>query len=124
MNKIHCNANPGEPFRLNYFADGQCDMVTIAVLEEIKKLGKSWKFTWVSGAVNGSPHIFLYDEDFRMYIDLTARQFFSEDSMSTVAGTEEQMRALGYEFPVDEEEFREHLPTVVKEVRKMLGNTA
>ncbi len=120
---MHCGANPGAPFNLSYFADGQCDIVTIAILEEIKKLEKPWKLTWVSGAVRGNPHIFLYDMDFKLYIDLTARQFFSGEEMVTVAGTEKQLVALGYEFPVDEELFREHLPTVVEEARRLLNST-
>ena len=121
LNKLHCGANPGTPFSLSYFADGQCDLVSIAILETIKRVGKPWNFGWVSGKVKGNPHIFLYDKDVKLYIDLTARQFFSGDDMTTIAGTEEQLRELGYEFPVDEEEFREHLPTVLKEVRAMLN---
>ncbi len=118
LNKLHCGANPGKPLNLSYFADGQCDLVSIAILETIKKLKKPWNFTWVSSKVKGNPHIFLYDKDVKLYIDLTARQFFPGED--TIAGTEEQMKTLGYEFPVDEEYFKEHLPTVIKEAHKWL----
>ncbi len=121
MNKLHCSANPGKPLNLSYFADGQCDLVSIAILETIKKLQKPWNFRWVSSKVKGTSHIFLYDMDFKLCIDLTARQFFPGED--TIAGTEEEMKALGYEFPVDEEDFKKHLPTVVKEVEKALLET-
>jgi hypothetical protein len=111
--------NPDVPLNLSYFADGQCDLVSIAILETIKKLGKAWNLEWIAGRVNGNPHIFLYDKDAELYVDLTARQFFSEEDMATLAGTEKQLRAIGYEFPVDEELFREHLPTVIKEVKRL-----
>jgi hypothetical protein len=116
----HCSANPGTPLNLKYFADGQCDLVSVAILVKIKELQKPWDFEWVSGKVNGNPHIFLYDREWKIYIDLTARQFFSGEDMATIAGTEEQMKALGYEFPVDEEEFEDHYPNVVEEVRRMM----
>ncbi len=118
MNKLHCSAKPGKPLNFSYFADGQCDLVSIAILETIKKMQKPWKIRWISSKVNGTSHIFLYDMDVKLCIDLTARQFFPGED--TIAGTEEQMKALGYEFPVDEEGFKNHLPTVIEEVREAL----
>jgi hypothetical protein len=120
LNKLHCSANPGTPLNLKYFADGQCDLVSIAIIETIEKLQKPWHFEWVSSRVNGTRHIFLYDRDVGLYIDLTARQFFSGEDMATIAGTEEQMKALGYKFPVGKEEFEEHYPTVVQELERKL----
>ena len=119
MNKLHCSAKPGKPLNFSHFADGQCDLVSIAIIETIKKLQKPWNFRWVSSKVKGTSHIFLYDEDVKLCIDLTARQFFPGED--TIAGTEEQMKALGYEFPVDEEDFKNHLPTVVKEAHAALN---
>lgn len=119
--QVLAKENPNEPMDLCYFADGTCDLVSIAVLQMIDREKKPWKFTWVPGRVQGTSHIFLHDTDADVYIDLTARQFFPEKEMETVAGSAEELRALGYIFPYEEHEFMRHIFTVIKEVDTMLN---
>jgi hypothetical protein len=116
--QIVAEEDPAAPLNLCYFADGMCDLVSIAVLLMIERKQKPWNFTWVSGRVKGVSHIFLHDMDANIYVDLTARQFFSD--METVAGSANELHAMGYTFPVNEVFFKEHLPTVVGEATELL----